>query len=149
VHFVENIFPYSFSLTTASSLSLTSIPTCIQPSSPTPSNHIQIIPTSICQNSNFTSTAFSLPTASYNLSSLMSMPTSPHTSSPPHVLPNFTESSPPSNHDILYTFGSSPSTYVDSSSCLFGSKQQSYPMVTRSKYDIFKPKHLNHQISFI
>jgi len=45
MHFVENIFPYSSALTTTSSLSPTSIPTCIQLSGPTLSNHIQIIPT--------------------------------------------------------------------------------------------------------
>ena len=96
VHFVENVFPYSSTLTTTSSLSPTSIPTCIQPSGPTPSNHIQIIPTPISQNSNSISTVSSLPTTSPNLSSPISMPTSLPTSSPPHVLPNSTKSSPPS-----------------------------------------------------
>jgi len=114
VHFVENVFPYSSVVTTTSSLSPTSIPTSIQPSGPTPSNHTQIIPTPISQNSNSISfTISSLPTTSQNLSSPISVPISPHTSSLPHVLPNSTESSHLSNHDILYTLGSSLSTHVD------------------------------------
>jgi len=116
MHLVEIVFRYSSALTTMSFLSSTIIPTCSQPSDPTPSNHIQIIPTPISQNSNSISIISSLPTTSQNLSSHISMPMSPPTSSP-HVLPNSTEFSTPSNHDILYTLGSSPSTHVDSSSC--------------------------------
>jgi len=99
VHFVENVFPYSSALITTSFPSPTFILTCIQPSSSTPLNHIQIIPKSISQNSNSISIASFLPTTSQNLSFAISMPTSPYTSSPPHVLPNSSESSPPSNHD--------------------------------------------------
>ena len=40
MHFVENVFPYSSGLATTSSLSPTSIPMCMQPSGPTPLNHI-------------------------------------------------------------------------------------------------------------
>jgi len=138
VHFVENVFPYSSAVTTTS-LSPTSIPTCIQPSGPTPSNHMQIITTQISQNSNSTSNVSSLPTTSQNLSSPISMPTSSPTSSPPHVLPNSIESF----HDILYTLGSSPSTHVDSSSCSPGPKKPSHLVVTRSKNGIFKPKQLH------
>jgi len=76
------------------------------------------------------------------------MPTLLHTSSLPHVLPNSTESSPPSNHDILYTLGSSPSTHVDSYSCSPGPKQPFHPMVTRSKNGIFKPKQLHVATKF-
>ena len=76
------------------------------------------------------------------------MRTSPHTSFPPYVLSNSTESSPLSNHDILYTLGSSPSTYVDSSSCLTGPKQPSHPMVRRSKNGILKPKQLHLATKF-
>jgi len=81
VHFVENfVFSYSSTLTTTSSLSPTSIPTCIRPSGPTPSNHIQIIPTPVSQNSNSTSIVSSLPTTFKNLSSPIFVPKLPHTS---------------------------------------------------------------------
>ena len=76
------------------------------------------------------------------------MSTSLLTSFPPHVLPNSTASSPPSNHDILYTLGSSPFTNVDSSSCSPGPKQPSHSMVRRSKNDIFKPKQLHLATKF-
>jgi len=95
----------------------------------------------ISQNSNSASTVSFLPTTSQNLFSPISMPTSPPTSSPPHVLPNSMKSSPPSNHDMLYTLNLSPSTHVDSSSCLPGPKQPSHPLVIRSKNIILNPNN--------
>jgi len=142
VHFVENVFSYSSTLTITSFLSHihSYMRTIIWPHTFKPHTN----------NSNIHITKFKFHLhcllLTYHISKLIFTYIHANitlTSSPPHVLPNFTKSSPPSNNDILYTLGSSPSTHIDSSSCSPGPKQPSHSMVTISKDGISKPKQLH------